>query len=190
MSQHALIYHKLIQNYELEPAQQYFEASKMTLNMYKRLCKNIDCDFEKTPAITYSVRDSKKIEKEILALEKLGDTYQLLSEISEKGWHRNRQQIRERDCYLCQMCIRELYGTHRKYNYEGLQVHHAVPVNSSEELRLDGSNLITLSSMHHAMCDTSKIPYDEVKQVILEQEKLNAKKAFKLESNIFKYRCI
>lgn len=87
-------------------------------------------------------------------------------------WHRKRQQIRERDCYLCQVCIRELYGTHRKYNYEGLQVHHAVPVNSSEELRLDSSNLITLCSKHHAMCDKGEIPYDEVKQIILEQEKI------------------
>ena len=87
-------------------------------------------------------------------------------------WHRKRQQIKERDCYLCQVCIRELYGTHRKYNYEGLQVHHAVPVNSSEELRLDSSNLITLCSKHHAMCDKGEIPYGKVKQIILEQEKI------------------
>ena len=71
---------------------------------------------------------------------------------------------------MCQVCIRELYGTRRKYNYEGLQVHHAVPVNSSEELRLDDSNLITVCAMHHAMCDKGEIPYDEVKQIILEQE--------------------
>ena len=85
-------------------------------------------------------------------------------------WQRKRQQIRARDCYLCQICIRELHGTWRKYNYEGLQVHHAVAVNSSEELRLDDSNLITLCSMHHAMCDSGEIPYDEVKQIILEQQ--------------------
>ncbi len=79
--QHALIYHKVVKNYSLELARQYFEANKMALDMYKNLCKNIDCDFEETPAITYSVRDGKKIKKEILALEKLGDTYQFLSEI-------------------------------------------------------------------------------------------------------------
>ncbi len=73
---------------------------------------------------------------------------------------------------MCQVCIRELYGTHRKYNYEGLQVHHAVPGNSSEELRLDSSNLITLCSKHHAMCDKGEIPYGKVKQIILEQEKI------------------
>ena len=71
---------------------------------------------------------------------------------------------------MCPICIRELYGTRRKYSYERLQVHHAVAVNSSEELRLDSTNLITLCSMHHAMCDKGQIPYDEVKKIILEQE--------------------
>ena len=91
-------------------------------------------------------------------------------------WRKKRQQIKERDCYLCQVCIRELYGTRRKYNYEDLQVHHAIAVNESEELRLDDSNLITLYSMHHTMCDKGEIPYEEVKQIILEQEKLDVNK--------------
>ena len=38
-------------------------------------------------------------------------------------WNRKRLEIRARDNYLCQICIRELYGTRRKYNCEGLQVH-------------------------------------------------------------------
>lgn len=66
---------------------------------------------------------------------------------------------------MCQVCIRKLYGTHRKYNYGGLQIHHAVAVNESEELRLDNSNLITLCYM----CDNGEILYDEVKQIILEK---------------------
>ena len=64
---------------------------------------------------------------------------------------------------MCQICIRELYGTWRKYNCEDLQVHHIVPINSDEELRLDDNNLITLCSMHHAMCDRGEIPYEEGK---------------------------
>ena len=85
-------------------------------------------------------------------------------------WRKKRQKIKARDNYLCQICIRELYGTKRKYNHENLQVHHAIPVNSSEELKLDDSNLITLCSMHHAMCDKGTIPYSEVKKIIDEQE--------------------
>ncbi len=85
-------------------------------------------------------------------------------------WNRKRLEIRARDNYLCQICIRELYGTRRKYNCEGLQVHHVVPINANEALRLDNSNLITLCSMHHAICDRGDIPYDKVKEIIKQQE--------------------
>ena len=75
----------------------------------------------------------------------------------------------ERDNYLCQVCIRELYGTKQKYNFEGLQIHHAMPINLSEDLKLDKSNLITLCSIHHLMCGKAQIPYKEVKKIINEQ---------------------
>ena len=84
-------------------------------------------------------------------------------------WQKKRKHIKERDNYLCQVCIRELYNTKRKYNSEGLQVHHAMPINLSQDLKLDENNLITLCSMHHSMCDKGKIPYNEVKKIINEQ---------------------
>ena len=87
-------------------------------------------------------------------------------------WQAKRQQIKARDNYLCQVCIRDLHGARRKYNYENLQVHHAVPIGQNEELRLENSNLITLCPMHHAMCDRGEIPYDEVKKIITEQERM------------------
>lgn len=61
------------------------------------------------------------------------------------------QQIKKRDNYLCQICIREMYDTYRKYNCNDLQVHHAVPINASKELRLDDNNLITLCPMHRTI---------------------------------------
>lgn len=85
-------------------------------------------------------------------------------------WRKKRQKIKARDNYLCQICIRELHGTTRKYNHKDLQVHHAIPINSSEELKLDDGNLITLCSMHHSMCDKGTIPYNEVKKIIDEQK--------------------
>ncbi len=84
---------------------------------------------------------------------------------------KKRRKIKERDNYLCQICIRELYETKRKYNHEALQVHHAIPINSNEDLKLDENNLIALCSMHHAMCDKRKIPYEEIKKIIDEQNK-------------------
>lgn len=44
-----------------------------------------------------------------------------------------------------------------------------MPINLSEDLKLDESNLITLCSIHHSMCDKGKIPYEEVKNIIIEQ---------------------
>ena len=52
-----------------------------------------------------------------------------------------------------------------------MQVHHALPINLSENLKLDESNLITLCSMHDLMCDKNKIPYSEVKKIIDGKEK-------------------
>ena len=86
-------------------------------------------------------------------------------------WQKKRRKIKERDNYLCQICIREIYGTKRKYNHENLQVHHAIPINTNEDLKLDDNNLITLCSMHHAMCDRGEIQYGEVKEIIKQQEK-------------------
>ncbi len=84
-------------------------------------------------------------------------------------WQKKRKHIKERDNYLCQVCIREIYNTRRKYNSDNLQVHHAMPINLSEDLRLNESNLITLCSMHHSMCDKGQIPYEKVKKIINEQ---------------------
>lgn len=50
-----------------------------------------------------------------------------------------------------------------------MQVHHAMPINLSENLKLDENNLITLCSKHHSMCDKGQIPYAEVKNIINEQ---------------------
>ena len=81
-------------------------------------------------------------------------------------WKDMRDKIKRRDKYFCQICIRGLYGTWRKYNCENLQVHHAILINSNHELKLEDSNLITLCSMHHSMCDKGQIPYEEVKRII------------------------
>lgn len=99
-------------------------------------------------------------------------------------WQKKRKHIKERDNYLCQICVRELYGTKRKYNSDNLQVHHAVPINLSEDLKLDENNLITLCSMHHSMCDKGQIPYEEVKKIINEQNQ--KEKQSPTISNIFK----
>lgn len=85
-------------------------------------------------------------------------------------WQRKREEIKKRDLYLCQICIRELYNTATKYNTEELSVHHNIPINEDYNKRLDNSNLLTVCDYHHKMCDRGEIAREEVQTIIDEQE--------------------
>lgn len=89
---------------------------------------------------------------------------------STEAWKRKSVEIRQRDNYLCQICIRKLYNTIRQYNYDNLSVHHAIPITDDWDKRLDDDNLITGCSMHHEMMEDGTIPYEEIKKIIDEQE--------------------
>ncbi len=89
---------------------------------------------------------------------------------SSTAWQRKREEIKKRDKYLCQVCIRGLYEPRYQYNYENLQVHHAVPIEKNQELQLENSNLITLCAKHHDMADRGEIDLKEIQNVIREQE--------------------
>lgn len=71
-SQHGLIYDKLIKSAGRELAKMYLDANEDALREYERLCQNIDCDFERKPAYTYSLTDREKLEKEVTAVNSLG----------------------------------------------------------------------------------------------------------------------
>ena len=86
-------------------------------------------------------------------------------------WQKKREEIKQRDLYLCQICIRELYNTIIKYNMQELEVHHNVPINEDYNKRLDNDNLLTVCKYHHEMCENGEIPREEVQQIIKEQEK-------------------
>ena len=86
-----------------------------------------------------------------------------------KAWEKKSLEIRERDHFLCQACIRELPGTIRRLNYDGLSVHHAVPIYQDWDSRLDNSNLITLCSVHHEMAESGQLSFRLVRCMIDEQ---------------------
>lgn len=71
-AQHGLIYSKLILKFGREKAGLYLEAQNRALEKYRALCAVFDCDFEEKDAFVYSLSDRKKIEDELLALDKLG----------------------------------------------------------------------------------------------------------------------
>lgn len=87
-----------------------------------------------------------------------------------QAWTDKAIEIKRRDNYLCQVCIRNRYNALQQYTYNDLSVHHAIPINQDWEKRLDDGNLITLCSMHHEMCENGEIPVAEVLEIIAEQE--------------------
>ena len=71
-SQHGLIYDKLIRKFGIDQAKQYLAANETALQKYRELCCDIDCDFEEKVSYVYALKDRRKIEQELIALEKLG----------------------------------------------------------------------------------------------------------------------
>lgn len=84
-----------------------------------------------------------------------------------RKWTEKREQIKERDNYLCQICFRN-----NKYNYNDLEVHHAISLEEDFEKRLDNDNLITLCQEHHEQAERGEIPRDVILNIINEQEQL------------------
>lgn len=70
--QHNLIYNKLIKNNSIEQAKEYLAANQKAFDIYKQLCKDINCDYEIKNSYVYSIDNQNKIEKEITALNKIG----------------------------------------------------------------------------------------------------------------------
>ena len=81
-----------------------------------------------------------------------------------KAWARKSTEIRQRDRYLCQLCLRNLYDTIEWLNYKTVEVHHIIGINEDYNKRLDNDNLISLCSYHHKMADKGDIP----KEVLLD----------------------
>lgn len=89
---------------------------------------------------------------------------------SSHAWKRKSLEIRERDNYCCQACIRNLKGTQRRLEYENVSVHHAVPLREDFSRRLDNDNLITLCTVHHEMAERGEILKSDILSIIREQE--------------------
>lgn len=78
--QHGYIYSDILKRYGANAAELYYKANLEALKTYESLCKNIDCDFKRCSAVTFSA-DRKKTAKELTALGKIGVESELLSEI-------------------------------------------------------------------------------------------------------------
>jgi len=71
-SQHGLIYDKLIKGAGKEKAKMYLDANENAIRRFESISKSIDCEFEKRDAVTYSLKDVQRIEREVSAVNSLG----------------------------------------------------------------------------------------------------------------------
>lgn len=71
-SQHGLIYDTLFRRFGTQKAQMYLSVNESALANYRRLCKNIACDFEDADSFVYALHDKRKLERELSALERIG----------------------------------------------------------------------------------------------------------------------
>ncbi|HPZ75313.1 MAG TPA: HNH endonuclease, partial [Candidatus Pacearchaeota archaeon] len=77
-------------------------------------------------------------------------------------WREKRNQIIERDKYLCQMSLRE---DPPRYVYTNLEVHHIIPIEEDWDKRLDDDNLITLSEEYHEKAERGEIPRETLIEI-------------------------
>lgn len=81
------------------------------------------------------------------------------------AWKEKSVEIRERDNFLCQVCLKE-----NIFNYQDLQVHHIMPIEKDFDKRLDDDNLITLCSTHHKQAEKQEIKAEDLFEIIKDKE--------------------
>lgn len=80
--QHGLIYDKIIREFDVDTARLYFEANRDAVGEYAKICSTVDCDYERQPSFVYSLDDRGKLEREAVALKRIGADVSLVSGLS------------------------------------------------------------------------------------------------------------
>lgn len=68
------------------------------------------------------------------------------------AWRQKREEIRERDHYLCRHCLER-----GRFTRDGLEVHHIIPLEERPELALEDNYLITLCGRDHERAERGEI---------------------------------
>lgn len=71
-SQHGLIYDSLLRRFGAEKTGLYLQCNQESLDKYRTLCRDMDCDFQEQDAFLYSVSNPRVLEKELEALNIIG----------------------------------------------------------------------------------------------------------------------
>lgn len=74
------------------------------------------------------------------------------------AWKKKREEIKERDKYLCVYCLQ----MDRVITRDSLEVHHIVKIKNYKEGRLLDENLVTLCRYHHEQAEKNIISKEEL----------------------------
>lgn len=88
---------------------------------------------------------------------------------SSAEWQHKRHEIKERDMYLCQVCIRSVGLDVNPYAKSNVSVHHIIALQQNFDKKLDNDNLITLCAYHHKQADDGKISVQTLQKIVAEQ---------------------
>lgn len=102
-------------------------------------------------------------------LHSLGETCKPYDHIADKlteqrkfrnstAWKKKREEIKERDKYLCVYCLQ----VDRVITRNNLEVHHIVKIKNYKEGRLLDENLVTLCRYHHEQAEKKIISKEEL----------------------------
>jgi len=83
-AQHGLIYNKLLKTIGYTKTKLFYEANDEALNKYIEIINDnqIDCDFNKTDAYVYTLRNTNKLKKEYKAYKKLEINGELVKDVN------------------------------------------------------------------------------------------------------------
>lgn len=70
--QHGFIYADLLRRFGKEGARQYWDANNAALAGYRRMAREIDCDFRIAPFYAYAMKDRRALGEELAALSAIG----------------------------------------------------------------------------------------------------------------------
>lgn len=103
---------------------------------------------------------------------------------STEAWKRKSIEIRTRDCYLCQICLRKMFNTAIQLNRRNIEVHHIIPVAEDWDKRLDNYNLISLCNKHHDLADSGGVPRELLLNIARQQETSESPPTIQTEKNL------
>ena len=70
-AQHGLVYQTLLRRFGKERARMYYDANMAAFGEYRRLSRDIPCDFEEQDAFVYTLDQPEKMQQELEALQAL-----------------------------------------------------------------------------------------------------------------------